>query len=116
MKQTIFALGALSFLAAAQAGAQAPPVPVPAPPVPGVTVSGRIVDAYPGALPQPDAVLLRRMDGPPVMTTGKAAVQADRTFVIENVAPGIYEIQTSHSFDLKRLPWPLPTSAIWSSW
>jgi hypothetical protein len=66
----------------------------------GVTLRGRLVDAYPGVTPQPDAVIFRRVDGPPVMTSGRVAVRADRTFVIQNVAPGIYDLQAGFSYDV----------------
>jgi hypothetical protein len=91
-------LASVCVLAALAQGAFAQQTPSPVSRTGGVTLSGRIVDAYPGAQPQPDAVLIRPLDGPPVPNSGKAAIRPDRTFVIENVLPGIYELQASYSF------------------
>lgn len=61
-------------------------------------ISGRVVDAYPGATPQPDVVLYRRMDGPPLPGNGRVPVRPDRTFVIENLDAGLYELYANYSF------------------
>ncbi|ODS51872.1 MAG: hypothetical protein ABS36_19055 [Acidobacteria bacterium SCN 69-37] len=63
----------------------------------GAAIAGRVVDAYPGATPQPDAVLYRRMDGPPVPTAGRVPVRPDRTFVIEHLVAGLYELYANFS-------------------
>lgn len=64
----------------------------------GVTLRGRVVDAYPGAMPRPDVVSFARLDGPPVQVTDRVPIAPDRTFVFEHVAPGRYELRAGRSF------------------
>lgn len=91
----------LAFGAIDNAIAQESPAPVAR--AAGVTVSGRVVDGYPGAMPQPEVVLFTRMDGPPSRppVTTRLEVGPDRTFTAAGVAPGEYTLQALGSFDTK---------------
>jgi hypothetical protein len=62
----------------------------------GVTVSGRIVEIYPGvATPTPPARVLLRVDPSKagrVLVVQSVVVNADGTFAFDNVAPGPYRV------------------------